>query len=262
MLIYLYLCALWIFYEVAPATISQIPKASTVMVGTDITFECVTSEVPNKASLIVNWWKLGDEGLLQPSSHGRKQVIPLENVRSLLKIFDVRVADSGIYYCNVVQQTDEIVKGTGSRLEVHASPEPVSLSTKAPETNSSNLVLVCKTGEFYPESLTFIWYKNDTNIETGISTSKILNSNGTYAASSSLQTLQPSGSSALYTCLVTHRTLQSPAMAIYVDASFNPAKEKPQLFLVIFGCTLSVLVCLTVIVLSRRKCQFRKQEDH
>lgn len=103
----------------APATISQIPKASTVMVGTDITFECVTSEVPNKASLIVNWWKLGDEGLLQPSSHGRKQVIPLENVRSLLKIFDVRVADSGIYYCNVVQQTDEIVKGTGSRLEVH-----------------------------------------------------------------------------------------------------------------------------------------------
>ncbi|XP_051884567.1 natural cytotoxicity triggering receptor 3 ligand 1-like [Pristis pectinata] len=262
MLTYLYLCVLRIINEVAPMTVSQLPETSGVMAGADITFQCETSEIPNKSSLKVIWWKLGDQDVLQPGSYSRKQFSPLENGKSFFQILDVRVADSGVYYCGVVHAENAIVNGTGSNLVVHASPEPVSILSKASGTNSSNLSLVCQTAEFYPESLTFTWYKNDNNIVNGISISKELNSDGTYQASSRLETLQPAGSGAVYTCVVSHLTLQSPALAVYFDASSNSDKENTSFFLLVSGCTLSALICIVVVVFSLRNCQVSNCKDH
>ncbi|XP_067853498.1 natural cytotoxicity triggering receptor 3 ligand 1-like [Heptranchias perlo] len=263
-----YIWVLGIIYKVAPAEVFQTPESTSVISGADVTFKCLTSSVHDNSDVNVYWWRLGDKHLLKPSSDGSKRFFPLENGEASFQIVNVRVPDSGFYYCGVRYTGNRIVNGTGSKLVVHASPEPVSLSPKVSGTNSSALTLVCATAVFYPEPLTFTWYKNDTNIVTGITTIKKLNSEGIYEASSSLNATQLAESGVIYTCVVSHLTLQSPAVAVYFDSTSNPGNEHIPHYLLISGCTGGALILLALVAVIGKSCQLsnckgarRKEEE-
>ncbi|XP_067906088.1 immunoglobulin lambda-1 light chain-like isoform X2 [Heterodontus francisci] len=247
--------ALGIICEAASGRVSQTPERTSVMAGTDVTFHCTASSVQNNSDVRGYWWRLGDNDLLQPSSDGRKRFFPFKNGTTSFQILSVRVFDSGSYYCGVRYTENTIVNGTGSKLVVLASPEPVRLVPKAAGTNSSTLTLVCETAEFYPEGLTFTWYINDINIVMGISTIKKLNSEGMYEASSSLKASQPAQSRAVYTCVVSHRTLQSPAVAVYFDSNSNSVGRPSLNYPLIAGCTASALIFPALVTFIERCCQ-------
>uniref|UniRef100_A0A4W3H1V6 Ig-like domain-containing protein n=1 Tax=Callorhinchus milii TaxID=7868 RepID=A0A4W3H1V6_CALMI len=88
----------------------------------------------------------------------------------------------------------------------------------------ASLTLVCETGEFYPGDVTLTWNKDGSEVKTGIHFMKENNSKGLYKVSSSLEEPKTVQSGVVYTCLVTHVTLQTPAVAVY-----NAAKSKGNL---------------------------------
>ncbi|XP_067906082.1 immunoglobulin lambda-1 light chain-like [Heterodontus francisci] len=254
--------ALGIIYEVTSATVSQTPESTNVLAGTDVTFHCKASSVQNNLDVLVYWWRLGDNDLLQSVSDGRKQFFPFKNGTASFQILNVRFFDSGCYYCGVGYTRNTIVNGTGSKLVVLASPEPVRLIPKESGTNSSARTLVCETAEFYPESLTFTWYENDTNIVSEISTIKKLNSEGMYEASSILRTTQPAQSRTVYTCVVSHLTLQSPAVAVYIASSSNPGHGHVPLYLLISGCAGTLVIFLALVTFIGKCCQLSIRKEH
>ncbi|XP_038662043.1 H-2 class II histocompatibility antigen, E-D beta chain-like isoform X2 [Scyliorhinus canicula] len=241
-----YIWALGIIYEVVSASVSQTPESTILMAGSDMTFHCTASPVLIHSHVDVYWWKLGNQASLQPDSDGRKRFFPFTNGATSFQILNVRVPDSGFYYCGVRDSGNEILNGTGSKLVVHASPEPIRLIPKVSPINTSALSLVCEAAEFYPESLTFTWYKNDSNIVTGISTIQKVNSEGTYEASSILKTTGPAESGIVYTCVVFHLTLQDPAVAVYYDSISNSDHEPTPIYLQISGYTGAALIFLTL----------------
>uniref|UniRef100_A0A4W3H5G0 Ig-like domain-containing protein n=1 Tax=Callorhinchus milii TaxID=7868 RepID=A0A4W3H5G0_CALMI len=77
------------------------------------------------------------------------------------------------------------------------------------------LTLVCETAAFYPENLTFTWFKNGTEITTGIHTIKRQNTEGLFEASSSVEETQSVQNGTVYTCCVSHISLQTPGIRNY-----------------------------------------------
>ncbi|XP_067853487.1 immunoglobulin lambda-1 light chain-like isoform X2 [Heptranchias perlo] len=215
---------LWIIHTVLAAAlpkVSQTPESTNVISGANITFNCTLTSFENNSDATVHWWRLGGTTFLQSGSNSRIKFIFYKGSSSL-ELVSARVEDSGVYFCGVRQRGNRMESGTGSRLVVHASPAPLRIVPKIAEENSSALTLICETAEFYPEVLTFTWYEDHMNIVTGINTIMKLNSEGLYEASSCLKAAQTTKSGAVYTCLVSHLTLRSPAMAVYFDSSFKP----------------------------------------
>uniref|UniRef100_A0A4W3HMR8 Ig-like domain-containing protein n=1 Tax=Callorhinchus milii TaxID=7868 RepID=A0A4W3HMR8_CALMI len=77
---------------------------------------------------------------------------------------------------------------------------------------SKSLTLVCETGEFYPGDVTLTWNKDGSEVKTGILFMKENNSKGLYKVSSSMEEPKPVQSGVIYTCLVSHVSLQTPAV--------------------------------------------------
>ncbi|XP_078066430.1 immunoglobulin lambda-1 light chain-like [Mustelus asterias] len=248
---------LGIIYEVASTSVSQSPESTILMAGSDITFHCTANSVQLHSNVDVFWWKLGDETLLEPNSDGRKRFFPFKSGATSFQILNVRVSDSGSYYCGVRDTGSRILNGTGSKLVVHASPEPIRLIPNVSRTNSSTRTLVCKTAEFYPESVTFIWYKNDSNIVTGISTIQTGNAEGEYEASSTLEMEGPAQSGIVYTCVVSHLTLQYPIMAVYLDSISNSDPGHTTIYLQISKYAGAVLIFLALSAFIMKSYQLR-----
>ncbi|XP_067906050.1 natural cytotoxicity triggering receptor 3 ligand 1-like [Heterodontus francisci] len=246
--------------------VTQVPENIYSIVGTDIAFNCIFPTFQDDSDVNVYWWKLGGKELIQPGSDSRKRFVN-EKGRASFQLLNVSVQDSGVYHCGVAHLGNRIANGSGSQLVVSAPPTPVRIVSQASESNVSGaLALVCEMASFYPEALTITWYKNNVNVETGIHTTKQLSRAGMYEASSYFEEAQSVQGGTVYVCLVSHATLQVPAMAIYLVPNSKPGGDStsPSTYLRIFGCigfALAFLVLMTVIRTSFRfvNCKVSRQ---
>ncbi|XP_060679113.1 rano class II histocompatibility antigen, A beta chain-like [Hemiscyllium ocellatum] len=70
------------------------------------------------------------------------------------------------------------------------------------------LALLCTTAGFFPGQFELVWYKNLSEITSGVNIRKMLNEEGLFHVSSELS-LPEKGS--VYTCQISHITLSVPA---------------------------------------------------
>uniref|UniRef100_UPI00398F7CEA natural cytotoxicity triggering receptor 3 ligand 1-like n=1 Tax=Pristiophorus japonicus TaxID=55135 RepID=UPI00398F7CEA len=202
--------------------VTQSPQHKIVRVGGNITFACAFPPFPDNSEVNVFWWRFDKSIYLQRGSDKRKQYF-IRKGQGSLQILDIRFQDAGVYYCGVIQQGNTIINGTGSTLVVHAVPANPTIVFKSPGGNSNNYpILVCETVDFYPNTITFNWYKNTSNVVTGIKTTKQLNPAGLYEAISYLQETQPVQIATYYSCLISHPMLQTPKLAFYVVSHSKP----------------------------------------
>ncbi|XP_038661941.1 HLA class II histocompatibility antigen, DO beta chain-like [Scyliorhinus canicula] len=96
-------------------------------------------------------------------------------------------------------------------------PTPLKIYSQHLENDAFVLpAVLCSTPSFFPKNISFTWYKDGKETTTGIKTVITLNINGLYEASSRLQETQTIRDGTVYTCLVTHSTLQVPASATHI----------------------------------------------
>ncbi|XP_067853502.1 CD276 antigen homolog [Heptranchias perlo] len=239
--------------------LSQSPQRKTVLVGANITFACAFTPFQDNSEVNAYWWRLDETVFLQTNSDRRKLFF-IRKGQGSFQLLDIRLQDAGVYYCGVKHERHAIRNGTGSTLVVHAPPAPPTIVSQAPDRNSNMyLVLVCETFGFYPEIITLSWYKNKSNIVTAIQTTKQLNSAGLYEASSILQDSEPLQRGTYYTCLVSHTTLQTPNIAVYLVSDSNPGIGVKSQYLLTAGCVFSGLVCLVLGIIIGRRCPSRNR---
>ncbi|XP_038662971.1 tapasin-related protein-like [Scyliorhinus canicula] len=240
-----------IFIVVADSllNVTQIPETIHSIVGTDIAFECAFVTFQGHSNVNIHWWKLGENELMQPGSDSRKRFVT-GNERASFRLLNITVQDSGVYYCGVTLQGNKAVTGSGSKLVVSALPTPVKIVPHVSESNvPGSLTLLCEMASFHPAGLTITWYKNNESIVTGINTTKQLSRAGMYDAWSYFEDAQPIREGTVYSCLVTHVTLQIPAMASYMVPTCNPDRDSTSFssYLRIFGCAGFALMFLLLV---------------
>eukprot|EP00062_Callorhinchus_milii_P018853 gi/632972922/ref/XP_007902896.1/ PREDICTED: rano class II histocompatibility antigen, B-1 beta chain-like [Callorhinchus milii] len=228
----------------------QLPKHVEATRGTNITFYCIFPIDQPNPRLKVYWWKHGNDEYLQTRSDKRK-IFGLENKqRGFFQLLNVSFHDSGVYYCAPVLQGKLAGSGPGSCLAVLALPTPLKIFSRVPERFSSAfLVLVCETAMFYPENLNLSWYKNGIEISSGITITKQQNAEGLYEASSSITETQTVRTETVYTCQVSHPSLQSPGIANYTVNLFDAGLDDKPYAIAISRFTLSMLLILFLAII-------------
>ncbi|GCB68530.1 hypothetical protein scyTo_0012294 [Scyliorhinus torazame] len=190
---------------------------------------------------------------MQPGSDSRKRFVT-GNERASFRLLNISVQDSGVYYCGLTLQGNKAVNGSGSKLVVCALPTPVKIVPHVSEHNvPGSLTLLCEMASFHPAGLTITWYKNNESIATGINTTKQLSRAGMYEAWSYFEDAQPIREGTVYICLVSHVTLQIPAMASYTVPNCNPDRDSFSFspYLRIFGCAGFTMMFLLLVTYSR-----------
>ncbi|GCC18889.1 hypothetical protein chiPu_0021734, partial [Chiloscyllium punctatum] len=161
----------------------------------------------------VQWWRDGRDGFLEESLNRRIQLYLLDRGGAVLQLADVRLEDAGVYYCRVTHNVAG--NGTGTNLVVFVPPTPLKLVKLAEDGSAFPLTLLCTTAAFSPDNLNITWYKNDSEIATGVEHVKLQNAIGLYEVSSNLTETEPVQSGTVYTCQVSHISLRTPANVSY-----------------------------------------------
>uniref|UniRef100_A0A4W3HMK7 Ig-like domain-containing protein n=1 Tax=Callorhinchus milii TaxID=7868 RepID=A0A4W3HMK7_CALMI len=231
--------------------VTQQPKHGISLVGENITFKCIFAVSPNHTRIKVYWSKQGEDGYLH-ANDGNRKIFGFEDKGNyFFKLLDVRIQDSGVYYCAVIHEGRESGRGSGSQLTVCVAPTPLKIFHRVSEKYSSASTLVCKTAAFYPGNLTFNWYVNGTIISTGINITQQQNSDGLYQASSSVGVIQSLQSRIAYTCMVSHISLRTEGIAKYMIPFSDREYEFPDYYyLLIAGCTVGVLSMLLLLIIG------------
>ncbi|XP_072373769.1 tyrosine-protein phosphatase non-receptor type substrate 1-like [Scyliorhinus torazame] len=238
--------------------VTQIPENIYSFIGTNIAFDCTFLSFQDDSDANVYWWKLGEKQMMHPGSESRKRFVT-GNGKASFKLLNISVQDSGVYYCGVAQE-NRAANGSGSTLIVSALPTPVKIVPHVSESNvPGSLTLLCEMASFHPAGLTITWYKNNESIATGINTTKQLSRAGMYEAWSYFEDAQPIREGTVYICLVSHVTLQIPAMASYTVPNCNPGRGSR-----IFGYTrlaLTFVILMTTIIMLFKfsDCKVRRQ---
>ncbi|XP_067906081.1 immunoglobulin lambda-1 light chain-like isoform X2 [Heterodontus francisci] len=197
--------------------VTQLPESTSTNSGTNVSFHCTLPFFQDGPTVNVSWWKQGDNQYLSTGQDGRKVIGFKTKFSGFLQIINVSVQDSGVYYCTVTHRGKIVGNGTGSNLAVWVPPTPLKIKSQQPEKDSSvSLTVLCMTSPFYPENISFTWYKDGTKTTTGINNVIEPNTDGLYEASSRLQETQFVLPGTVYTCLVSHSSLQISAMATYI----------------------------------------------
>ncbi|XP_067905828.1 uncharacterized protein [Heterodontus francisci] len=202
---------------------------------------------------------------MQTGVDNRKQFGFKNKGGGFFALLNATFQDSGVYHCVVIRQGKIIGNGTGSNLTVCAPPTPLKLFSKPPQNNSATtLHLVCESAAFYPGDFTLVWYKNGTKVATGINPKKWQNAEGLYEVSSSLEDMQPVPNGAVYICLVSHISLQVPAIGLY--AVNNSCSEPDDKYYYIWGsgCAVGGLAFLVFMIIIGTRCSLKnkgKQES-
>ncbi|XP_042196355.1 tyrosine-protein phosphatase non-receptor type substrate 1-like [Callorhinchus milii] len=220
--VFLYLSALHIISTVdgdSSVKVTQIPDHVAAIRGTNVTFRCIFPFSQDGSEVEVQWNKKGESGYLDTKEDNRKLFGVKTKGSSFFQFLNVISQDSGVYRCVVVRQGSIIGTGSGSRLTVCVPPTPLKIfSRNSPKPQT----LVCETALFHPKEITFTWYKDGTEIvptpeiklEESGSTEK-QNSEDLYKASSSIEVTQSGQNGSVYTCLVSHVSLKTSAIATF-----------------------------------------------
>ncbi|XP_067854359.1 tyrosine-protein phosphatase non-receptor type substrate 1-like [Heptranchias perlo] len=138
-------------------------------------------------------------------------------------------------------------------------PTPLKITSQEHEKDSSaSLTIVCATSPFYPENITFTWYKDGTKTTTEISNVIQLNTDGLYEASSRLDDTPPVPTGTVYTCLVSHVTLQIPATATHIVT--YPIGGQITRYLLISACAGVGLVFAVLVLIIGKRCLSKKNK--
>ncbi|XP_067905936.1 tyrosine-protein phosphatase non-receptor type substrate 1-like isoform X2 [Heterodontus francisci] len=205
----------------------------------------------------VYWWKEGDNQYLNTGQDDRKLISVKTGFKAVLWIINVSVQDAGVYYCTVTHRGKIVGNGTGSNLVVTVPPTPVKIKYQQPEDSSVSLTVACVTSPFYPESISFTWYKDGNKTTTGISNVVEPNTDGLYEASSRLQETQFVPPGTVYICLVSHSSLQISAMAIYVVIYHSTGGDVTR-YLLISASAGGVFVLLVLSLVIVKPCVSKK----
>ncbi|XP_067853519.1 tapasin-related protein-like [Heptranchias perlo] len=145
-----------------------------------------------------------------------------------------------------------------SILQFEAPPTPLKIASRTAEGNpSASLTLVCETAKFFPENFTLAWCKNGVVIATGINTIKRQNTEGLYEVSSSLEETQPVPIGANYTCLVSHISLQTPAVVTY---TVTKSEQASVIYFWALGCAMGGLAFLVLMIVIGKRCRLQNKE--
>ncbi|XP_059849439.1 natural cytotoxicity triggering receptor 3 ligand 1-like [Hypanus sabinus] len=200
----------WLTVKVTASEVSQFPRDLDVLRGANATMFCKFPLLQDTVD--VRWWKDSEKTLLVKDD--RRQ-FTLERGRGSLVLWNVKVADSGMYYCVARYQERYLGKGNGTRLSVFALPTPLEIVPIG--GFSSPRKLQCKTAGFYPEKIEIVWQRNNKQIHTGAENTTIKKVGGLYEAISSLEVTQSTWGKDIYTCLVMHVSLTVPAVFSYIQ---------------------------------------------
>ncbi|XP_078066428.1 tyrosine-protein phosphatase non-receptor type substrate 1-like isoform X2 [Mustelus asterias] len=231
----------------------QLPESLTKIQGTTVTFHCSVPYPPDDSNVTFNWLKEGESQYLSTAADHRKVFGSKTTFSGFLRITNVSFQDAGVYYCSV-QQRGYITGNTiGSNLTVWAPPSQVQILPSDPRSDSS-VSLVCQATAFYPEIIALEWYKGDIEISTGVSVLKQQNSDGLYEARSFWEESQPAPIGSVYSCLVSHVTLETPLVVTHVITYSNADSQFSRLLL-ISGCIGYGLICLlfSFLIWKRRQ---------
>eukprot|EP00062_Callorhinchus_milii_P018857 gi/632972926/ref/XP_007902898.1/ PREDICTED: uncharacterized protein LOC103185943 [Callorhinchus milii] len=212
----LFLCVLVIISTVFGDTsvkITQFPECLTANRRTNITFYCGYPFSVHSSRIQVYWRKQGETTYLHTQEDSRKRFGVKSKGNRFFQFLDVNIQDAAVYHCELVLEGKKVGKGNGSRLIVYVPPTPLAISRMDPERNLSVfLTLVCETAEFFPENLNLTWYKNGIEITTVNTITEQRNPGQLFKAQSYLEETQPVQSGDVYTCLVSHVSLQNPGL--------------------------------------------------
>eukprot|EP00062_Callorhinchus_milii_P018856 gi/632972773/ref/XP_007902824.1/ PREDICTED: tyrosine-protein phosphatase non-receptor type substrate 1-like [Callorhinchus milii] len=239
--------------------VTQYPKFQTPNNGANITFHCIFAVAPTNVRINVYWWKHGESGYLQ-TKEDKRQIFGLEHGRGggFFHLLDVRVKDTGVYHCALIREGKTAGNGTGSHLTVCVSPTSVKIFPRDLRNGSANLTLVCETDGFYPDNLNLTWYKNGTEMATGVNTTIQQISNGLYEASSSVEEIEAVQNGVVYTCQVSHLSLQTPVIANYTVVLPDIRSDTLSPYLLIAGYAGGGLAFLVLIIIIAKGSQLRK----
>ncbi|XP_059849438.1 natural cytotoxicity triggering receptor 3 ligand 1-like [Hypanus sabinus] len=243
---YLALLAItWLTVEVTASEVFQIPRNLDVPRGANVTMFCKFPLLQDTVD--VRWWKDSDKTLLE--SDNRMQ-FTLERERGSLVLWNVKVADSGMYYCVATYQLRYLGRGNGTRLSVFVSPTPLKIVPVGGFSSPGKLL--CKTAAYYPEKLEIIWLRNNEEIRTGIERVTNRSVDGMYEAFSLMEVTQSTWGD-VYICLVSHVSLTVPASFIYIlEQDPEDAETKLILSCVLGGLAILALIIVLLKVILKR----------
>ncbi|XP_067853501.1 immunoglobulin lambda-1 light chain-like [Heptranchias perlo] len=256
------LSVLWIICAVPADTsieVTQLPESVNAVKGTNVTFHCSIPFFQDNSQVSIDWWKEGKYEYLSTSGDNRKVSGFSSKFSGYLQIVNVSFSDAGIYYCAVKHKGDTTGSRVGSNLTVWVPPTALKTLSKVPGGGSSaSLTLVCEAFAFYPGVVTFGWYKDGIEVTTGIHVIKNRKSEGLYDASSYLEEPDPAQSGTIYICLVSHITLETPAIVTHI-VTYSDAGGQNFIYLLISGCIGYGLICLLFCVLIWMRSQFKEK---
>ncbi|XP_072135229.1 natural cytotoxicity triggering receptor 3 ligand 1-like [Mobula birostris] len=206
---YLALLAItWLAVKVTASEVSQLPRELEVLGGENVTMFC---KFPiSEGTVDVRWWREGEKAFLERDNRSHFTV---ERGRGELALWNVKLADSGLYYCEANYQEQPFGTGGGTKLTVFAPPTPLEIVPVG--EFSSPRKLLCKTAAFYPEKVEIVWQRNNKQIRTGIESVTNRSMDGLYEAFSLLEIRKSTWGKDVYTCLVSHVSLKVPASFSY-----------------------------------------------
>ncbi|XP_041048266.1 tyrosine-protein phosphatase non-receptor type substrate 1-like [Carcharodon carcharias] len=161
---------------------------------------------------------------------------PFRQGSAEIRLLNVNFQDSGVYYCSA-RVSGRISNGNGTELIVYVPPTPVKIT----RVSSTLLKILCTTAGFFPKEINLTWYKNDIEITTGMKITEIQNEGGLYHVSSFLN-LPEAG--LVYTCQVSHISLESPA-----NDSYTVRSQGWYPYTLVTGCTVGGLIILVLAIL-------------
>ncbi|XP_062923465.1 tyrosine-protein phosphatase non-receptor type substrate 1-like [Mobula hypostoma] len=204
------LATTWLTVKVTASEVSQLPRDLNVPGGTNVTMLC---KFPlSQDTVDVRWWREGEKVFLKSDS--RRHFMQGRG-REELALWNAKVADSGLYYCEANYQGHSFGNGSGTKLTVFVPPTPLEIVPVG--GFSSPRKLLCKTAAFYPEKLELVWQRNNKQIRTGIENVTNRSVDGLYEVFSLLEITQSPWGKDIYTCLVSHVSLTVPASFSYIQ---------------------------------------------
>ncbi|XP_062923437.1 butyrophilin-like protein 10 [Mobula hypostoma] len=226
----------------------QYPEKIETLVGQDAKFQCAFPLFQDKSKIRVYWWKDREREFFKEGQDRRKRFVVETKANVLFQLGNVRRSDAGFYYCRV--EGEFTGNGTGTKLIVWGSPEPLKISQTQPADGS----LWCNTSGFYPPEYILSWYKNGQEVMNKEDIKHQTMDNLT-VVSSLLKERQPAQHGTVYECKVSHSSLSVPALANYtvnIDDTSN-IFHLPWWIYLCGGILVLLLIFLTILCYKLRK---------